>query len=314
MKIPYCTISVLATLIFLTTVTLASDALWTDDFETAKITAARKKKDLLLHFTGSDWCPWCIKLKREVFSQEAFKKDAPRHFVLVEIDFPKSKEQSEGVKKQNRELEKRYQVEGFPTIVLTDAEGRPYARTGYQEGGPDNFLNHLQELRTLKLKRDELFENAENAEGIEKANLLDQALNVLESNGVNSLNEYRDIVDKIMEYDKEDKAGLRTGYEALKIRYESSDRIAGIMDDLDRNLSGEYDKAIKELETLVEFSKPVPEVVQTIYLKMAELYQEGKKDDAAWLKSLKKGANVAPHTDIGKRIIELLEEIGQGSS
>ena len=313
MKTTFIPLPVFAALLFLATAAFASDAPWTDNFETAKIAASREEKDLLLHFTGSDWCPWCIKLEKEVFSRETFKKDAPKHFILVDIDFPKSKEQSEKIKKQNRELEKGYQVEGFPTIVLTDPKGRPYARTGYQEGGPDNFLNHLQELRTLKIKRDALFEKAENAKGIEKAKLFDQALNLLKSNGVNTLHEYRDIVDKIMEYDKDNKAGLRSNYEALKVRYESDERISGIMDDLDRNLSSDYDKAIGELALLIEFSKPVPETVQTIYLKMAELYQEGKKDNAAWFESLEKAAKVAPNTDIGKRIIELLEEIEHGS-
>ncbi|GJQ59702.1 MAG: hypothetical protein SCALA701_25030 [Candidatus Scalindua sp.] len=85
------------------------------------------------------------------------------------------------------------------------------------------------------------------------------------------------------------------------------------MSNLDHNLLEEYDKAIKKLEMLIETSKPVPEIVQTIYLKMAELYQEGKKDDAAWLKNLEKAADVAPHTDIGKRILELLEEIEHNS-
>ncbi len=313
MKTTFITISTFITILFLTTVVRASDTIWTDNFETAKIAAKREGKDLLLHFTGSDWCPWCIKLKKEVFSQETFKKEAPNHFVLVDIDFPRTKEQSEKVKKQNRELEKRYQVEGFPTIILTDNGGRPYARTGYQEGGPDNFLKHLQELRTLKIKRDTLFEKAENSQGVEQAKILDQALNLLKSNGINSLNEYSDIIDKIIKYDKENSAGLRTNYEVVKVQYESSDRLSSIMSDLDHNLSIEYGKAIKELEALIEFSKPVPEIVQNIYLKMAELYQEGKKDDAAWFKNLEKAAEVAPHTNIGKRILELLEEIKHNS-
>ncbi|GJQ59703.1 MAG: hypothetical protein SCALA701_25040 [Candidatus Scalindua sp.] len=226
MKTTFITMSVLAATLFFTTVTLAADAVWTDNFEAAKIKATKEGKDLLLHFTGSDWCPWCVKLHKEVFSQETFKREAPKHFVLVDIDFPRRKEQSEKVKKQNRGLEKRYRVEGFPTIILTDASGRPYARTGYQEGGPDNFLKHLQELSTLKTKRDALFEKAENAKGVEQAKLFDQALNWLKSNGINSLNEYTDIIDKIIAYDTDNAAGLKANYAVQKVQYESSDRLS----------------------------------------------------------------------------------------
>ncbi len=312
-KTPLITLSVFASMLLLTLVAKASDDVWTDNFETAKIAAIDEGKDLFLHFTGSDWCPWCVRLRKEVFSQEAFKKGAPKHFVLVNIDFPKTKKQSEKTKKQNRELEKWYQVNGFPTIVLTDSGGRPYARTGYQSGGANNFLSHLKELRAIKTKRDGLFKEAESAQGIQKAKLFDQALNLLKSNGVNSLNEYTNIISDIIEYDKDNKAGLKADYEALNVQYESSNRLSNIINDLDRNLSIEYDKAIKELEALVVSSRHSPETAQSIYLKIAELYQEGKKDDAAWFKTLEKAAKVAPHTKIGKRIFELLKEIERNS-
>lgn len=67
---------------------------WTSDFEAAKKQAAESKKDLLIDFTGSDWCGWCIKLVDEVFKHDAFKTGVKDTFVLVEIDFPKTKPKS----------------------------------------------------------------------------------------------------------------------------------------------------------------------------------------------------------------------------
>ena len=110
---------------------------WMTDFEAAKKKATAEKKDLLVDFTGSDWCGWCIKLSDEVFKHDAFKKGVADKYVLVELDFPKDKsKQSEATQKQNAELQKKYKIRGFPSILLMDGEGRPFAQTGYQAGAP----------------------------------------------------------------------------------------------------------------------------------------------------------------------------------
>ena len=118
----------------------ASGEGWVSDYEAAKKTAATEKKDLLLDFTGSDWCGWCIRLDKEVFGKEPFKTKAPKDFVLVTVDFPQQKKLPEAVEKQNTELQEKFGVEGFPTIYLADSTGRPYAKTGYQPGGPEAYV------------------------------------------------------------------------------------------------------------------------------------------------------------------------------
>ena len=129
---------------------------WITDFDAAKKSASESKKDLLIDFTGSDWCGWCIKLNDEVFKQDAFKAGVKDSFVLVEIDFPRDKAKlSEETRKKNTELGDKYAVQGYPTILLCDAEGKPYAATGYQKGGPEKYVEHLNELRKNKAKRDE---------------------------------------------------------------------------------------------------------------------------------------------------------------
>jgi thioredoxin-related protein len=122
---------------------LAAEAPWTADFAAAKKEAAASDKDLLIDFTGSDWCGWCIKLTKEVFSHDEFKEGVKDKFVLVELDFPQDKSKlPEETQKQNEKLGAEYAVQGYPTILLTDAEGRPYAATGYQKGGPEAYLKH----------------------------------------------------------------------------------------------------------------------------------------------------------------------------
>lgn len=118
---------------------------WLTDFEAAKKQAAAEKKDILVDFTGSDWCGWCIKLDKEVFSTDAFK--AQKGFVLVSLDFPRRKEIPADQKAKNEALMRKWAVRGFPTIILTNANGEAYAQTGYKPGGPEAYLAHLAELR-----------------------------------------------------------------------------------------------------------------------------------------------------------------------
>src|SRR5712671_809845 len=75
---------------------------WDDDYAKALAQAKAEKKLLLMDFTGSDWCGWCIKLDKEVFSKPEFKEYAKKSLVLVEVDFPRAKEQSETLKKANQ--------------------------------------------------------------------------------------------------------------------------------------------------------------------------------------------------------------------
>jgi thioredoxin-related protein len=119
---------------------------WETDFELAKQRAKDEKKDLLVDFTGTDWCSWCIKLKKEVFDQPAFQEYAKKNLIMVELDYPRKKVLPEKLKEQNKELAEKYEIQGYPTILLLNSKGREVARTGYQEGGPEKYIDHLKSL------------------------------------------------------------------------------------------------------------------------------------------------------------------------
>jgi protein disulfide-isomerase len=120
---------------------------WTDNLEAAKAQAKKENKKILLDFTGSDWCGWCIKLKREVFSRPEFQDYATKNLVLMEVDFPRTKAQAENVQQQNMVLAQQYQIEGFPTIVVLNGEGKQVGALGYVPGGPEAFIAELEKLR-----------------------------------------------------------------------------------------------------------------------------------------------------------------------
>jgi thioredoxin-related protein len=65
-------------------------------------------------------------------------------------DFPRGVQQSDELKKQNKELQAKYKIRGYPTVVLTDADGKEWGRTGYRPGGPDPFLKELEKLKASK--------------------------------------------------------------------------------------------------------------------------------------------------------------------
>jgi thioredoxin-related protein len=130
----------------LTSMAFAAKEGWLDDLEKAKAQAKAENKKILLDFTGSDWCGWCKKLDKEVFSQSAWKEYAAKHLVLVEVDFPRGFQLPEGTKKQNDELAKKYNIQGYPTIVITSASGNKRGELGYVEGGPEAFIKALKKV------------------------------------------------------------------------------------------------------------------------------------------------------------------------
>jgi len=119
----------------------ASD-IWSTDYEASIAQAAASKKAILLEFTGSDWCPPCMKQNKDVFEQSAFEDYAKDKLVLVKLDFPRRKEQDPALKERNQKLSTQYGVEGFPTIILLSPEGKELARqVGYGGGGVTGFID-----------------------------------------------------------------------------------------------------------------------------------------------------------------------------
>ncbi len=119
---------------------------WTEDYKAALKTAKEKNMPVLVNFTGSDWCGWCVRLDKEVFSRKDFQKYAKKNLILLKIDFPRSRKQSDELKKQNEKLAGKFGIRGFPTILILDEDGKVLAQTGYQPGGAKNYVKHLKKL------------------------------------------------------------------------------------------------------------------------------------------------------------------------
>ncbi len=276
---------------------------WVTDFEAAKAQAAKEGKDLLIDFTGSDWCGWCIRLKKEVFVHDAFKEGVKDKFVLVELDFPRNKEKiAPETLEQNKELGKKYAVRGYPTILLTDAEGRPYAKTGYRRGGPDPYVAHLDELQAARIKRDEGFAAAKTAEGVEKAKALAAALKSMSITDGQVATFYGAVVEQIKASDPEDASGYLKGLEQAKRIDAFRKKLNGLARKKD------MEGAIKLVDaTLAEGGFEAQET-QNLMMTRAMICSNMKRYDDA-LESIDKALAANPEGASNDRIKKMREQI-----
>lgn len=124
-----------------------SELPWATTLPKAMEQATAENKMVLLDFTGSDWCVWCIKFEEDVLSKPEFASYAKTNLVMVLVDFPNAKPQSDAVKKANAELQTQFKVDGFPTFVALAPDGKEIGRqAGYLSGGPQAFISKLNEL------------------------------------------------------------------------------------------------------------------------------------------------------------------------
>jgi protein disulfide-isomerase len=125
----------------------AAELNWMTELPKAQAKAKAENKLIMLDFTGSDWCGWCIKLNKEVFSQPEFIQYASKNLVPVEVDFPRAKEQSAEQKKANNALQTKYDIKGYPTIIVLNSSGDQIGELGYMAGGPKAFIEKLDQLK-----------------------------------------------------------------------------------------------------------------------------------------------------------------------
>ena len=123
------------------------ELVWETNVTKAMEVSINTKKPMLLFFTGSDWCGWCIRLQKEVLKTPEFAAWAKDNVVLVELDYPRKSNQTEEIKKQNNELQIAFGIQGFPTVIFANAaikEGKVnfsgIGSTGYVAGGPAAWL------------------------------------------------------------------------------------------------------------------------------------------------------------------------------
>ena len=281
----------------LTTPAIAGGEGWTHDYEAAKTQAADEKKDMLLDFTGSDWCGWCIRLVNEVFSKEEFKAYAKENLVLVELDFPRDKSKiSEETQAQNNKLKEQFAIRGYPSIYLTDAQGKPYAKTGYRRGGPEAYIKHLEELKAKRAERDEHLAKAAEAQGIEKAKHLHAAMQAVGDDI--ALQHYKAHVDEAIALDADGKAGIAKHYQDLATAKEQRKTMMGIL----RGPRGDAQAMIGKLDDFLKTEDLIKPIRQEALAIKSQIQLNGLKDKDAAKVTLLKAIEVDPDSDMAENL------------
>jgi thioredoxin-related protein len=116
---------------------------WKSNFEEAKQQAIKENKNILLVFSGSDWCAPCMKLEKSVWKSEAFQTEAEKNWVIYKADFPKKKANQlpAELTENNRKIAEKYNKGGsFPLVVLLDKTGKVMGMTGFKNVSAIDYI------------------------------------------------------------------------------------------------------------------------------------------------------------------------------
>lgn len=287
------------------TVMPEDEGIWTVNFEFAKKIAKEKDLNLLLLFTGSDWCVWCKKLNEEVFSQEAFQQEVVKMFVPVKFDFPSSFKFPKEIEDGYAAERDKYGVRGYPTVVLTDCDGNAFAVCGYQPGGAEGYITLLNNLvdgkKELEAKVAEL-KDGDAAAVSELYNALEEYSEKFKDPCVKEgLKKYYDIcrekspeISRALEREEKIKQRLAEIDEQYKI---------GPGYDPSEATPEKAQQAVADYEALINSFKLEGEKKQEILMKMAFAYITVQEDEKAQ-EYLDKAVEAAPESEIADMIRE----------
>ena len=292
-----------AVLMLFTFAAVAGDG-WMTNFEEAKAKAAKENKSLLVDFTGSDWCGYCIELHKNVFSKAAFTAYAKDKFVLVVLDFPEKIQLSAELKKQNSTLAKKFNVRGYPTVLIMDANGVPYAKTGNRPGGPAEYNKHLDVFLASKAKYDAAMKDAQSASGKAKAAKLVKALSMVSAELYSN---YGDIIAEIKKLDPADSSGFVKTQETKSAFNTFNKAIMGFARSKDK-ASG-----TKAIAAFLEKYKPEGEVKQQVLFTNVYFLEKPKtKEDITIANALMdKIIAINPTTQVAAQCASIKKQAAQ---
>jgi S1-C subfamily serine protease/thioredoxin-related protein len=256
---------------------------WLQDLEEAKRQAVKQKKDILILFLDPDWESQCKHLANDVLAKEEFQKKILPQYVHVVIDLPHLP--AERVKLQdperNERVREQFSLTKYPTIVLADAQGRPYSiKSGFEEKEAAKYCATLEKLRDDRNQRDKLLEVLEKAKGMDRLQGFQKALAYLKEKGLSS--HYPSLIADGAKAAREFDAGNEQGILETYFEMEWGDQAKGIIHDPgpERNKAMEQCVArMKEWKQSKRFKDP--NRAAELYLKTAGLLEALEKREAA---------------------------------
>lgn len=270
---------------------------WMTDFAAAEVRAKAEKKDMLVHFTGSDWHAMSIKLYTEVLSKPQFLAAVQKDFVLVSVDFPKIQAgMSKELLAQNDRLMAHYGVAQLPIVLLLDAEGHPYQWISYEQGGPSHYIEALQKRHRHGFGFKAALALASRKDGVERARAIDDAL-------VSLTEEMRaknhDLMREVIKLDADGKAGLKRKYLATVQLKNAYTYLEGML--FKHMEKGEGPQALAKLEAVISKPKDLMQHQLALYLK-GMLIMDTTRNVGDAVAALDLATTIAPTSPLAPKI------------
>ncbi|MEZ4788104.1 MAG: thioredoxin family protein [Flavobacterium haoranii] len=121
---------------------------WVNNFDSAKKIAKQENKNIIMIFSGSDWCAPCIRLDKNIWQSQEFKEESTNNWVTMKLNFPRKKANQlpADEEKHNRELAEKYNKEGnFPLVVILNPEGKVLGKLGFKNVSPSEYIKLIKE-------------------------------------------------------------------------------------------------------------------------------------------------------------------------
>ena len=271
---------------------------WLTDMDAARKEAAEQEKNLMIEFTGSDWCAPCMQLRANVLTKPDFQQEARKNFVLLELDYPRRKEQSAEVKAANRKLAEQYGVTSFPTIVFADASGKPFG--GFVGGRPrEDVMKAMQDALKNKEALQAAEANVAKASTDEaRAVALMEVFKLAPKDYVDNF--YGDVKAEIKKLDKDDKSGLKAADahadQLKKEQKEVQDYLAGKM-----TANTTPAEALQVVKSYPNRDKLLPETQQELLMMEFGTFLNSTGDVDGAVLILDKVAELKPGTEAGQQ-------------
>ncbi len=289
--------------------TTAESLAWHTNLEKAIARAQKEHKDIYLEFTGTDWCPGCIHLKNTVQATVDFRDRARSNYICVLIDFPRKTKLPEQQAAYNEEIRSRYNITSFPTVLLLDEQGRPYATLAGSSKNVAEYLKRLDEAQTIKTTRNTAFDEVSQASGdAEKLQALHRAMQTV-SPAFHPC--YPDILKEIERLDPQNTLGYNGTEARANIEKQQRKDYETLLDE-SRNAyrAGKLQTCIELTDKFLSRTDLIPPIRQKALIQQHTNYAM-QKDLPKALQYLKDAHAADPDSKEAKRIVPFIENLEQ---
>ena len=281
--------------------------------EAAMPLAQEEGRDIMLEFTGKEWCPPCIHLRTKILETAEFEKAVGDKYVLVEVVFPRLPSAVAAIPEEQRNANEKllthHRIEtGLPTVLLLDAQGYPYAQVAGARRTTADYLKELDEAAQVKVKRDSAFAKAKDLQGIERAKALAEGLNAVPAN---CRDKYREVVDEINRLDPRNTLG----YARVLTRHANYQKQEAHLREIFNSMRGhlapaDLEKSLASLQEYLNTPELEPELAQMAWRSLGDTYAFQRRYEETYT-AYKKAYEAAPGSRLAPRLKKAVQHYEQ---